>query len=118
MMPKMIWPVLSSAWLSVIMWPMPRRRADQLGDDHVGPGPAEHQPQDLGDLGRSGRACSTRRMMPRSLGAQRVGGLDQVAPRVADGHRDHQDDLEDRADEDDQQLLQSRRCRPTGSAAE
>src|ERR1700756_2547187 len=23
MMPKMIWPVLSSAWLSVIMWPMP-----------------------------------------------------------------------------------------------
>src|SRR4029453_7114829 len=23
MMPKMIWPVLSRAWLSVIMWPMP-----------------------------------------------------------------------------------------------
>ena len=23
MMPKMIWPVLSSAWLSTIMWPMP-----------------------------------------------------------------------------------------------
>ena len=23
MMPKMIWPVASSAWLSVIMWPMP-----------------------------------------------------------------------------------------------
>src|SRR5216683_3970653 len=23
MMPKMIWPVLSSAWLSVIMWPIP-----------------------------------------------------------------------------------------------
>ena len=23
MMPKMIWPVLSSAWLSMIMWPMP-----------------------------------------------------------------------------------------------
>src|SRR5882757_2422987 len=23
MMPKMIWPVLSNAWLSVIMWPMP-----------------------------------------------------------------------------------------------
>src|SRR5690606_37450917 len=22
-MPKMIWPVLSNAWLSVIMWPMP-----------------------------------------------------------------------------------------------
>ena len=23
MMPKMIWPVASSAWLSMIMWPMP-----------------------------------------------------------------------------------------------
>ena len=23
MMPKIIWPVASSAWLSMIMWPMP-----------------------------------------------------------------------------------------------
>src|SRR3546814_6822564 len=29
----------------------------------------------------------------------------QVAPRGADGHRHHQDELEDGADEDDQQLL-------------
>ena len=28
------------------------RRADQFGHDHVGPGPAQHQPQRLEDLGR------------------------------------------------------------------
>ena len=44
--------------------------------------------------------------MPRSLRAQRIGGLDEVAPRRADRDRDHQDDLEHRADEDDEQLLQ------------
>ena len=80
-------------------------RADQLGDDDVGPGPAEHQPQDLGDLGRGGgqqHAADDAAV----AGAQRIGGLDQVAPRRADRDRDHQDDLEHRADEDDQQLLQ------------
>ena len=33
----------------------PARGADQLGDDHVGPRPAEHEPQGLGDLRRGGR---------------------------------------------------------------
>ena len=79
-------------------------RADQLGDDHVGPGPAEHEAQDLGDLRRSGRDQHARDDA-LVAGAERVGGLDQVAPRVADRDRDHQDDLEHRADEDDQQLL-------------
>ena len=92
------------------------RRADQLGDDDVGPGPAEHEPQDLGDLGRGGRDQHARDDAPVAR-AQRVGGLDQIAARAADADRHHQDDLEHRADEDDEQLLQSRRCRPTGSAA-
>ena len=39
------------------------RRADQLGDDHVGPGPAEHEAQRLGDL-RRGAGSMTRRTMP------------------------------------------------------
>ena len=37
--------------------------------------------------------------------AQRVGCLDQVAPRVAHRHRDHQHQLEEAADEDDAELL-------------
>ena len=45
-------------------------------------------------------------MMPRSLAPERIGRLDQIAPRGAHGDGDHQDDLEDRADEDDEQLLQ------------
>ena len=79
-------------------------RADQLGDDHVGPGPAEHEAQDLGDLRRGGGDQHA----PHDAAvarAERVGGLDQIAPRRADGDRHHQDDLEDRADEDDEQLL-------------
>ena len=104
MMPKMIWSVASSAWLSVIMWPMPLGRPDQLGHDHIGPGPAEHHAQGLGDLGR--RAGDQH--APDQAGvaaAQRVGRLDQVAPRVAHGHRDHQHELEEAADEDHRQLL-------------
>ena len=104
MMPKMIWSVASSAWLSVIMWPMPLRGADQLGDDDVGPGPAEHHAQRLGDLGR--RAGDQHAADQAAVArAQRVGRLDQVAPRVAHGHRDHQHQLEEAADEDHRQLL-------------
>ena len=83
---------------------MPLRRADQLGDDHVGPGPAEHHAQRLGDL-RRGAGHQHAADDAAVAGAERVGRLDQVAPRVADGHRDHQHELEERADEDHRQLL-------------
>src|SRR5207249_2661824 len=80
------------------------RGADQLGDDHVGPGPAQHQPQDLGDFGRAiGQQHAADDLAVAR--PQRVGRLDQVAARVADHHRYHQDDLEERADEDDEELL-------------
>ena len=81
-----------------------RGRADQLGHDHVGPGPAQHQAQRLGDARRGARDQHARDDAA-AVGAQRVGGLDQVAPRAADGDRHHQHDLEERADEDHQQLL-------------
>ena len=59
------------------------RGADQLGDDDVGPGPAEHHAQHLGDLGRG--AGQQDAPDQAAVGdAQRVGRLDQVAPRVAD----------------------------------
>ena len=44
--------------------------------------------------------------------AERQRGFDQVAPHAGDRHRDHQHDLEHRADEDDQQLLQFANPRP------
>ncbi len=77
MIPKMICPVLSSAWLSVIMWPMPEDEADQLGHDHIGPGPAQHQPQDFGDLRRRARNQHAAHDAARR-GAERVGGLHQI----------------------------------------
>ena len=49
--------------------------------------------------------------------AQGVGRLDQIAPRVAHGHRDHQRQLEEAADEDDRELLglaDGRRLDPGG----
>ena len=80
------------------------RRADQLGDDHVGPRPAEHEAQRLRDLRRGVRQQHAAHDA-RGVGAERVGGLDEVAPRRADDHRDHQHDLEEHADEDHEQLL-------------
>ena len=81
-----------------------RRRADQLGDDHVGPRPAEHEAQRLRDLRRGARQQHAAHDA-RGVGAERVGRLDEVAPRRADDHRDHQHDLEEHADEDDEELL-------------
>ncbi len=88
-----------------------RRRADQLGDDHVGPGPAEHEAQDLGDRRRTRRDQHARDDAP-VLGTERVGSLHQVAPGAGDGHRHHQDELEHRADEDHEQLLRLADARP------
>ena len=59
----------------------------------------------------------TRRTMPARVGAERVRGLDQVAPRRADDHRDHQDQLEHRADEDHRAASAPPPRRPRGSAA-
>jgi hypothetical protein len=84
--------------------PDPRRRADQLRDDYVRPRPAEHEPQAFGDLRRGSREHHAPHDAAR-LGAQRIRGFDQVAPRRADDDGDHQDDLENRPDEDDEQLL-------------
>jgi hypothetical protein len=43
--------------------------------------------------------------MPAERRAQRVRGLDEVAPRRAHDDRDHQHDLEEHADEDHEELL-------------
>ncbi len=80
------------------------RRPDQLGDDHVGPCPAEHEPQRFRDHRRGARQQHAPHDPARG-GAERVRRLDEIAPRPADRHGDHQHDLEERADEDDQQLL-------------
>ena len=104
MIPKMIWPGVEQRLAVGDHVADAGRRADQLGDDHVGPRPAEHEPQRLGDRRRGGR----QQHAPHDaagVGAERVRRLDQVAPRRADRHRDHQHDLEERADEDDEQLL-------------
>ena len=104
MMPKMICPVVEQRLAVDDHVADAGRGADQLGDDHVGPGPAEHQAQDLGDLRRVRRQQHARDDAAVAR-AQRVGRLDQIAPRVADRDRHHQHDLEERADEDHQQLL-------------
>ncbi|OBQ31497.1 MAG: hypothetical protein AN485_23860, partial [Anabaena sp. MDT14b] len=91
--------------------PNARGRADQFGHDHIGPGPAQHQSQNLGDLGRG-----TRNQHPlddaRRRGAERVGGFDQVTPRCAHAHRHHQHNLKHRADENHQHFLQLANARP------
>lgn len=87
------------------------RRADQLGHDHVGPGPAQHQAQGLGDLGRRAGDQHPRddALVART---QCVCSFHQVAPRTAHGDGHHQRDLEDRADEDDEDLLRLANARP------
>ena len=55
-------------------------------------------------LGRGGRDQHARENAAVAR-AERQRGLDQIAPHAADRDGDHQDDLEHRADEDDQQLL-------------
>src|SRR5690606_22628281 len=77
---------------------------DQLGDDDIGPGPAEHEAQDLGNL-RRGAGQQHAQHDARAAGAQRLGGLHEVEPAAADGDGNHQDDLENRADDDDAELL-------------
>ena len=104
MMPKIIWPVARSAWRVDDHVADAGGRADELGDDDVGPGPAEHEAQDLGDLRRVRRDQHAAHDALRR-GAERIGGLDEVAPRLADRDRDHEHDLEHRADEDDEELL-------------
>src|ERR671933_143726 len=81
-----------------------RRGSDHLRHDDVGPGPAEHEAQDLGDIRRRRRDEDTAHdaAVARS---QRIGRLDEVAPGLADRDRHHQHDLEDGADEDDEELL-------------
>jgi len=86
-------------------------RTDQLGDDDVSPGPAEHHAQGLGNFRR--RAGQEHAADQAGVAAaQGVGGLDQVAPCIADGHRDHQHQLEEAADEDHRQLLRFADARP------
>ncbi|MPM44513.1 hypothetical protein SDC9_91191 [bioreactor metagenome] len=79
-------------------------RADQLGDDHIGPGPAQNQAQGFRDA-----RSSTGNQHPLDdagiAGTQGVGGLHQILACTAHGHGHHEGDLEHRADEDDQQLL-------------
>ena len=84
--------------------PDPRGRADQLGHDHVGPGPAQHEAQDLRDLRRGGGQEHAPHHAAVAR-AERVGGLHELAPRAAHRHGHHQGDLEHRADEDHEQLL-------------
>ena len=80
------------------------RGADQLGDDDIGPGPAEHEPQRFGDIGGRSRQQHPPNDAPVGS-AQRIGGLHQIASGIGDIDGDHQDDLEHRPDEDHQQFL-------------
>ena len=107
----MIWPVLEQRLAVGDHVANARGRADQLGDDDIGPGPAQHQPQDFRDLG-GGAGNQHPLDDARRLRAQRVGGLHQVLARRAHADRDHQQDLEHRADEDHQHLLQLADARP------
>ena len=66
MMPKMIWPGAEQRLAVGDHVADAGGGADQLGDDDVGPRPAEHQAQDLGDLGRAGRASARGATMPQS----------------------------------------------------
>ena len=61
------------------------RRADQFGDDHIGPGPAQHEAQNLGDVGRRRRDQHARRDAAVAR-AERQRGLDQIAARAGNRH--------------------------------
>src|SRR5262249_1010478 len=80
------------------------RWADQLGDDDVGPSPAQHQTEDLRNLRWAG-GDQHARDDPPIAGAQCVGCFHQIAPGVAHADSHHQDQLEHRANEYDEQLL-------------
>ncbi|MNU85197.1 hypothetical protein D3C71_749350 [compost metagenome] len=80
------------------------RRPNQLGHDHIRPGPAQHETQGFGNVGR-GTGDEHARDDAFMACTQRVGCLHQVAPRAAHSHGHHQRDLKDRTDEDDQNFL-------------
>src|SRR6185503_17434698 len=66
MMPKMICPVLSSAWLSVIMWPMPDDEpisSATMTYVHAQPSTSRR----ISAISGAEEGSSTRRMMPLSL---------------------------------------------------
>src|SRR5690606_14109840 len=69
-----------------------RRRAYQFRDDDIGPCPAEHEAQRLGDLRRIGRYDDA---LDDTVigGTKRIGRLHKVTSGIADGYRDDQDEL-------------------------
>ncbi len=79
-------------------------RADQFRDDHISPRPAEDEPQRFRDRRRGARQQHAPHDA-RRVRAERVGRLDEVAARGTHLHGHHQHDLEERPDEDHQQLL-------------